>query len=254
METTYSPPPPGDTLTADRGFTLMEILVAVLILGVLMTTLFASFNAFLSSSTVVTETLNRNERINTLLGHLERDLNALYITLPPRYKVPKTAADEDPFRFHGVKEQVSGFEFSRLTFTSLNHLSFGTKEIPGVARIAYYARVNQTRQGHAQACQGYQNDRIDLCRSDGLRPFEEIRQTDCDPVLMHDISGFELSYIDADGDEYDEWDSESDTYGYRLPSSIRVKITLWSKDNFQGKRKNIIQTEIPLVVARKAKE
>jgi len=232
----------------------MEILVAVLILGVLMTTLFASFNAFLSSSTVVTETLAQNERINTLLGHLERDLYALYITLPPRYKVPETASDVDPFRFQGVKEQISGLEFSRLTFTSLNHLSFGTKEIPGVARIVYYARINQTRQDHPRASQGYQNDRVDLCRSDGLRPFEEIRQTDCDPVLMHDISGFELSYIDANGDEHGEWDSESDIYRYTVPSSIRVKITLWSKDTFQGKGKNIIQTEIPLVVKRKAKE
>lgn len=244
MVTIYSPPPPGDTLPADRGFTLMEILVAVLILGVLMTTLFASFNAFLSSSTVVTETLAQNERINSLLGHLERDLHALYITLPPRYKVPETGADKDPFRFQGVKEQISGLEFSRLSFTSLNHLSFGTKEIPGVARIVYYARASQV----------YQNDRFDLCRSDGLRPYEEIRQTDCDPVLMHGISGFELNYIDANGDVHDEWDSESDTYGYAVPLSIRVKITLWSKDTFLGKGKNIIQTEIPLVVGRKAKE
>ena len=121
MATIDLPPPPGDTLAADRGFTLMEILVAVLILGVLMTTLFASFNAFLSSSAVVTETLAQNERVNTLLGHFERDLNSLYITLPPRYKAPETASDTDPFRFQGAKEQISGLEFSRLTFTSMNH-------------------------------------------------------------------------------------------------------------------------------------
>lgn len=222
----------------------MEILVAVLILGVLMTTLFASFNAFLSSSTVVTETLAQNERINTLLGHLERDLYALYITLPPRYKVPETASDVDPFRFQGVKEQISGLEFSRLTFTSLNHLSFGTKEIPGVGRIVYYARASQ----------GDQNNRVDLCRSDGLRPFDEHDQTDCDPVLIHDISGFELSYVDASGDEHGEWDSDSETYLYTVPSSIRFKITLRSKDTFQDKAKTIIQTEIPLVVGRKVKE
>ena len=232
----------------------MEILVAVLILGVLMTTLFASFNAFLSSSTMVTETLDQNERINTLLSHLERDLNSIFTTLPPRYKIPETSTDTDPFKFQGVKEQVSGLEVSRLTFTSLNHLSFGTKDIPGVARIVYYARINQTRQNYSRTNQGNQNDRVDLCRSDGLRPFEELRQTDCDPVLMHDISGFELNYVDANGEEHAEWDSESETYQYTVPSTIKVKITLRSKDTFQGKGENIIQTEIPLIVKRKAKE
>lgn len=222
----------------------MEILVAVLILGVLMTTLFASFNTFLSSSTVVTETLGQNERINTLLGHLERDINALYITLPPRYKIPETASDVDPFRFQGVKEQVSGLEISRLAFTSLNHLNFGTKKNAGVARIVYYARVNH----------GNENDRIDLCRSDRLRPFDGHDQTDCDPVLLHDISGFELSYVDANGDEHGEWDSESDTYLYTVPSSIKLKISLRSKETFQGKREKIIQTEIPIVVGRKVKQ
>ena len=232
----------------------MEILVAVLILGVLMTALFTSFNAFLSSSTVVTETLVQNERTNTLLGHLERDLDSLYLTFPPRYKIPETASDEDPFRFQGIKEQVSGLEVSRLTFTSLNHLSFGTKEIPGVARIVYYARVNQTRQGYNRANPRSQNDQVDLCRSDGLRPFGENDQTACDPVLIHDISGFELSYVDSNGDEHAEWDSESETYLYTVPSSIRVKITLGSKDSVQGKTEGIIQTEIPLVVERKAKK
>lgn len=232
----------------------MEILVAVLILGVLMTTLFASFNAFLSSSTVVTETLAQNERINSLLGHLERDLDALYITFPPRYKIPATASDEDPFRFKGIKEQILGFEASRLTFTSLNHMSFGTKKIPGVARIVYYARVNQTRQGYNQTNRGNINEQVDLCRSDGLRPFDEQDQTDCDPVLIHDISGFELIYVDANGDEHAEWDSESETYFYTVPSSIILKISLGSKESFQGKAESIIQTEIPLVVKRKEKE
>ena len=218
----------------NRGFTLIEILIAVLIFGILMTTLFTSFQSFISSSTAVTDGLTQDERIRTLLGHLERDLGALYITRPPRYKKPASISDPDPFRFEGTQESVGGTLVSRLGFASLNHLSLGKKDIPGVARIAYHARSND-------------NNSIDLCRSDTLRPFDEPKEGSCDPVLIRNISGFELSYVDKEGDEHNAWDSESDTVKYTFPVSVKFKITLNT-----GDVPKIVETQISLPVSREA--
>ncbi|ACN14249.1 GspJ1 [Desulforapulum autotrophicum HRM2] len=268
MGKTTSPSPPGDTLVRNnrhgqlrvsalvttkskilprithqwafqiKGFTLMEILIAVVIFGVLMTTLFTAFNSFISSTTAVSRTLTEDERVRTLLDILEMDLNALYITRPPRYVRPETTSDGDLFSFNGVQEEISGISISRLGFASLNHLTFGPMNHPGVAKIIYYARTNEENENE-----------IDLCRSDLLRPFDDPGESPCDPVLIRNIQGFELSYVDAEGDEQTDWDSESSTFGYTVPLSIKLKITLKT----QGSPK-IVQTEIPLVVSRQPLE
>lgn len=218
----------------DRGFTLIEILIAVLIFGGLMTTLFTSFQSFISSSTAVNNGLTQDERIRTLLGHLERDLGALYITRPPRYKKPDSISDPDPFRFNGTQESIGGTLVSRLGFASLNHLSLGKEEIPGVARIVYHTRSNDDKG-------------IDLCRFDTLRPFDESQERSCDPVLVRNISEFDLSYVDEKGDEHSSWDSESDTVKYTFPVSVKFKITLNT-----GDAPRIVETQIALPVSREA--
>ncbi len=223
-------------MVRNKGFTLMEILIAVVIFGVLMTTLYTAFNSFTSSTTAVSQTLTEDERVRTLLNVLEMDLNALFITRPPRYVRPETSSDRDLFSFKGVQEENSGISVARLGFASLNHLAFGPLNHPGVAKIVYYARSNE-------------EGGIDLCRSDRLRPFDDPVENPCDPVLIRNIQGFELIYVDAKGDEQTDWDSESSTFGYTVPRSVKLKITLKT----QGAPR-IVQTEIPLVVSREALE
>lgn len=213
----------------NRGFTLIEILIAVLILGFLMTTLFTSFQSFISSSTAVNQGIETQEQELSLLGLLERDLFSLHITLPPRYHKPESPASQDPFRFQGTEESVSGVLVSRLGFASLNHLSLGKDEIPGLARITYYAKPNK-------------ENGMDLCRSDRLRPFDEPEESSCDPILVRNISGFDVSY--TAGDEENEattWDSDSAAVRYTVPVSVKFKITI-----NKGSDARIIETEIAL--------
>jgi len=216
----------------NRGFTLIEILIAVLILGFLMTTLFTSFQSFIFSSTKVSQAIETQEQELALLGLLERDLFSLHITLSPRYQKPEAPESQDPFRFQGIEESVSGVLVSRLGFTSLNHLSLGKDHIPGVARIVYYAKPNK-------------DNGIDLCRSDSLRPFEEPEESSCDPVLMRNISGFDVSYADEEGTEVTTWDSDSTAVRYGVPVSVKFKITI-----NKGSDARILETEIALPLKR----
>jgi len=211
----------------NRGFTLIEILIAVLILGFLMTTLFTSFQSFIFSSTAVSKEIETQEQKIALLRLLERDLDSLHITLPPRYQKPESPTSKDPFGFQGIEESVSGILVSRLGFASLNHLSLEKDDIPGVARITYYAKPNK-------------ENGMDLCRSDRLRPFDEPEESSCDPVLVRNISGFEVVYVDYEENELTTWDSDSTTFKYRIPVSVKFKI---STNNGAG----ILETEIALL-------
>jgi len=80
-----------------NGFTLMEILLAFLILGIVVTTVLASFNAVFST----TDTLNNSSRYfdtaKNCLNRMTLDLEALYVRQPPLFKKPEFDDPPDPF-------------------------------------------------------------------------------------------------------------------------------------------------------------
>jgi len=84
-----------------NGFTLMEILLAFLILGIVLTTVLASFNAVFST----TDTLNSSSRFyemaKSCLNRMTLDLEAFYALQPPLYKKPEFDDPPDPYRFVG---------------------------------------------------------------------------------------------------------------------------------------------------------
>lgn len=92
-----------------KGFTLVEVLIAILIFSLIMTVLFSSFKAFVLSSEAVKESVAQNEDIRTVFGRIRMDLEAVYIQQIPRYKKPKFNSEPDPYRFAGKED---GFSFA----------------------------------------------------------------------------------------------------------------------------------------------
>jgi len=192
------------------GFTLIEILVAVVIFGVLMTTLFSSFNAFIHSTSAVKDQINSISRNRNASQRILKDLAALYIVHPPRYEKPGFDSAGDPFRMVCDETSVSGSSFSRLRFASSGHISLDGSDAAGIARIVYYVRRNSSG--------------FDLCRSDTLSPFSDFHPSDCDPVVCRDITAFEITLFDRDGNDYVRWDSEAEVFDFTVPVSLNIRI------------------------------
>ncbi|MBF0302112.1 MAG: type II secretion system protein [Desulfamplus sp.] len=218
------------------AFTLLEILVAVMIFGIIMLTIFSSFRAFLVSSKIIKAEIAASEVSTSITNIIFRDFLALRISLPPEYSKQRSTSpitgssstisdsstlgssiesDIDKFRFIGDETTEDRIGFSRIRFASLAHISFKNS---GVARIVYYARPNE-EQG------------VDLCRSDTLNRFDDTEGTECDPVICKNISRFKVTYLDIEGDEHLEWNSESDTYSYGTPVAITIEIDFQIMDS-----------------------
>ncbi len=213
-------------LENQQGFTLLEIMVAVLIFGILMLTIFSSFRSFMVSSRMIHKNILQWEKGDALLNIMIKDLRALRIALPPEYVRPGTPSESrnsetDPFMIrgdeYGNETSVNGNPFSNLTFTSLSHIAFGKDTRTGAARIGYYVRANPG-QGNIP----YQS--FDLCRSDTLDILAEMEPSECDPVICRNITEFTLTYHHMDGTEYRYWDSESDEFDYATPVAIHVVV------------------------------
>ena len=80
--------PASSTLHPTAGFTLMEILLAFLILAIVVTTILGSFNAVFSTTETLESSGNYYDMAKNCLNRMSLDLAALYVIQPPFYKKP----------------------------------------------------------------------------------------------------------------------------------------------------------------------
>ena len=195
------------------GFTLMEILLAFLILGIVVTTVLASFNAVFST----TDTLNNSSRYYDMakncLNRMTLDLEALYVRQTPLYKKAEFDDPPDPYRIAGSTTDFGGTSFATIRFTSRAHIPLEKSIRDGIAEIIYYVQARN-------------DDQMVLKRADHLYPYPEFEENGGDPVLCNNLKSLIFKYFDAEGSEFDEWDSDSDEYGYATPAAISIQLEI----------------------------
>lgn len=219
-----------------EGFTLIEILVALLIFSIIVTTLFSSFRAFLVSSDTLKTDVNESWKLRSVFNRMRLDLLSVYSLRPPRYKKPGFDSPPDPYRFEGKEETVGKYLVSSLAFASAAHTGYGGDDRTGVARIEYYMKKNE-------------DDTCDLYRADRLYPFSEDVRGCADPVLCENVTGFEAAYTDFDGETHRQWDSDSEEFEFSFPSSVHVKVIIGS-----GENKQVLETSFHLPGGRRPLE
>ncbi|MGD2012507.1 MAG: prepilin-type N-terminal cleavage/methylation domain-containing protein [Desulfobacterales bacterium] len=199
--------------TEDHGFTLMEILLAFLILGIVVTTILASFNAVFST----TDTLNSSSRYYDMakncMNRITLDLEGLYITQPPLYKPPDFDDPPDPYRIVGSFNEIGGTSFAKIRFASNAHIPLNKSNKQGVAEIVYYV---QSQNDGQQV----------LRRADHLYPYPPFEENRGDPVLSKHVKSLAFKYYDSEGSELEEWDSDSNEYGYATPAAIGIQLEI----------------------------
>jgi general secretion pathway protein J len=223
-------------VTDARGFTLMEILLAFLILGIVITTILASFNAVFST----TETLNNSARYYDMakncLNRMTLDLGGLYISQPPLYKPPNFDDPPDPYRIVGSSSENGGTSFAKVRFASNAHIPLNKSIKRGVAEIVYYV-------------QGQDDGQQVLRRGDHLYPYPPFEENSGDPVLSDHVKSLAFTYYDSEGSEFEAWNSDSDEYGYATPAAIRIQLEIGDESVFYN-----FETTVRFAVNREKKK
>ncbi|MBU1195803.1 MAG: prepilin-type N-terminal cleavage/methylation domain-containing protein [Proteobacteria bacterium] len=197
---------------AQKGFTLLEVMITIMVFSLVMVMLYSSFRAFLSSSgKIKTQVLSR-EKTAAFSRRIHQDLESVFIVSKPRYAVPEFNSEPDDFRLVGIQENLNQKTVSSVFFASLAHADITGDGRQGVARIAYYLRPND-------------EESFDLCRFDTLQPFGDQTKTCHDPVLFSGVTDFEITYMDAEGESHLFWDSESKETDLSFPASMTFKLS-----------------------------
>ena len=219
------------------GFTLLEILIAIFIFAVVITTLFASHRTVFSNTDVINKEQAYHEMAKGCLNRMVIDLQSIHVALPPAYKIPDFDDPPDPYRIVADTSYIQGLVFPRLRFTSLSHLPFSKNQHNGIAEIVYYVQTAE-------------DNKFVLKRSDSLYPpVQTFEEKASDPVLCEGLKSLEYKFYDHKGTEYEMWDSELEEFEYATPRSISIKLELDT-----GSDALLFETRVALPVTREQKE
>jgi general secretion pathway protein J len=200
----------------EAGFTLMEILVAITILAVVVTTILASFNSVFSTTEILDENADIYEMGKNCMQRLTSDLESIHITRRPQYKPPEFDQPPDPYRIITTTGDSGGTGIAQLRFASRAHISLENSPRKGIAEIIYYVQA------------GNDGDLV-LKRADNLYPYPDFEERSSDPVLCKYVKSLAFKFYNQDGNESDTWDSDSDEFGYATPKAIAIKLELANK-------------------------
>jgi general secretion pathway protein J len=224
-----------------KGFTLVEVLVAVTIFGIAISTLFGSFNIVISNIDPIKAGLDNYEMGQNTMDRIQKDLMSLCLTRDPIYTQPGFEEFDDPDRFRFVSKKIflDGNSFSQLRFASFEHLAFDKDQKSRIGIITYYVESSE-------------DGTIVLKRSDiGSVFYNETVEynTKNDPLLCEKIKTFELMFIDQEGNTYENWDSDSSNFDFSTPYSIKIKLEIGDP-----KKSDFFATTIVLPILREKNE
>ena len=218
---------------AAAGFTLLEILVAVFILAVVVTTVLASFSMVFST----TGTLEASEALlesgKTSLSRITQDLENLFLLDRPIYRPPAADGPPDPYRFQGSLDSFGGIRIAKLRFTSRAHLPLSPSRRGGIAEIVYYLQPDM-------------DGKLLLKRADNLYPYPRFEERGSDPVLCENVKALAFEYLDAEGASTEEWDSESSKFGFATPVMVAIRLEVATEIDAY-----VFQTTVPLPMVRR---
>lgn len=212
----------------EKGFTLIEILLAVFILGIVLTTVYASYTGTFK---LIGETQKDAElygMARTTLERMTRDLE-------------DAARWKGSFEFVANPNFLQGRDFTSLSFRSGAHVAFGKKDPPdGIAVIEYL--VEETDEEDAFAL--YRSDRLTLDADKDEPPPQKY-------LLCDRITDLTYRFYDEKGAERKTWDSGSNEDGQKKKSPTLVEIHLALKNEKNPDAPYLFMTRVRIPLSAK---
>ena len=202
------------------GFTLLEILVAMSIVAIVLSTLFATFGDTLENMNHVDSQAEIYQMARIALDRIQQDLECSII-LPKNEQISEQEPEENLIDvFSGKNEEITDRDADTVSFLSTTHLSLSdTRAYSGLARISFYVEEIEDEDGFV------------LYRSDTPEREQPPEKKSEGVVLCKNIHSFNLIYYDADGDEFENWDSSGGEAKNRLPARVSIRLAFLDISN-----------------------
>ena len=116
----------------NSGFTLMEILIAIFIFGIVMATVLGTFTGIISSSQSAEKRAELYQTGRSVMDLISTDIRGIF----------GQKGEGEHYFFVGTTESIEGEPMSGMDFVTTNSLAVGPKINPFLAEVGYHVRKN----------------------------------------------------------------------------------------------------------------
>lgn len=207
--------------TGHSGFTILEILIAIVIFVTLLTTIYASYTG---TFRVIGDTESQAEIYQMARIAMERmleDLESLYIQEGSR-NAGSEGSTENLFQFLGEEREIMGQRADTLRFLSSAHIDFsGNNPGYGATQIGYY--VKESNNGES----------FILYRTDNPLLKEPYPPDEMSGglVLCEGLVSVSFTYYGEDGQTSNSWDSNSAGTESKIPKAVSISLEFINASN-----------------------
>jgi general secretion pathway protein J len=217
-----------------KGFTLLEILLAFFIFSIVLTTLYTAYTGTFRNIHQAESQSGVYQMARIALERMIEDLECAYVSPP----VEDQEIEEEAFwstEFVGDSEEINGRSADTLRFLSTAHLVFDEEDKEaGVAQISYYVRE---REEEGVGFDLYRSDRYEL---------EQGEEEDGGLILCEGIHAIDLTYYDDRERAYESWDASEVEKGGRLPVRISIVLEFVNEANSEMPLKFVTGAALPM--------
>ena len=208
-----------------RGFTLIEILIAVFILGIVLSTVYASYTGTLRTIRTTETDAEIYSVARKVMDRMTRDLEA-------------TAPWKGAITFSAKSYSLSGRAFTRLIFRSTAHIAFSEKEAQAGSTVIEYDVAEETGAGE----KGYI-----LTRSDSLNGDPDKETAPTGGFLLCDrVETLAYRFFDDKGKAYDLWNSAEEAQKNRAPAVVEIRLGLANEKDPERPFSFMTRVRLPL--------
>jgi general secretion pathway protein J len=207
-----------------RGFTLIEILIAVFILAIVLSTVYASYTGTFRTIRATETDAEVYGMARTVLERMTRDLEA-------------TASWKGAFTFTARPYNLGNREFTRLIFRSTAHIAFGEQEeSAGFAVIEYGVEEGTEKEGYT------------LSRSDSLYRDPGKEDAPTGGFLLCDrVETLTYLFFDSAGKAYETWDNgDNEAQKKKAPAMVEIRLGLVNEKDREHPFPFMTRVRLPL--------
>jgi len=191
-----------------NGFTLIEILIAILILGTVLTTVYAAYTGTLR---IVKDTGYEDDiysMARVTMKRMTEDLESIC-----KYK--------ESFKIISGKRAINEQEFTEISFLSSAHLNFTDGNSSGLAFINYFLVEDSEKEGYV------------LVRKDVLYKGEKDEEIERSGgfILCNKLQSLKYIFFDSKGEEHETWDSDSEAQKGKAPAIVSIHLEFTNPDD-----------------------
>jgi general secretion pathway protein J len=191
-----------------RGFTLMEVMVAVAITAFIGTIVSMAFSTNFRAKEVVESEAERYRMVRVALNRMAREIGSAFVS--DRY---------DPKRYRDQNDRPTNFigERDELTFTTMSHQRLYTDSKESDQAVVQYFLENSTEKNS--------KGRQDLKRRVNPNIGDRMDRGGTTDVLFENVKKVEFDYWDSQRKEWDdEWDTRRPEKKSILPTRVRITV------------------------------